>query len=71
MDQENLIHGTIFLLGGLVATLMAYEKIRPNRDPAKAGLWLHKHGRSMKVLGPMLMAYGAARLALGLLGAHL
>ena len=63
-----MFEGSFVAMIAIWATLVAFGRIRPpTRDTPAFSNWLARHGRLMKVLGPITIASGLARIVLGLL----
>jgi hypothetical protein len=53
----------IVIFGGIYLTLMAYSVIPiHSKDPEKAKLWHKKFGKLSKILGPIMVLFGVAKL---------
>ena len=61
-------NGLIPLIGGIYATLLAYGYLpRKPKNPARLAVWQKKFGPMMRVLGPLVVLFGAFTLAGALL----
>ena len=61
------LEGLIPLLGGAFATAAGMGLVRVSRSPEANEVWVRQWGSKLKVVGPLVMAFGAAQL-IGLLG---
>lgn len=52
------LEGLIPLLGGIYALLAAKGVVMVSKNPDSNQMWVQKHGKTMKVLGPILIVFG-------------
>ena len=61
------LSGIIIFPFGIYVLLVAYHVLPRNpKDPERAELWHHKYGKAMKILSPIIIAFGIL-LLLGVL----
>ena len=63
-----LVDGGIPIVGGIYATLLGLRIIgKPPGESPKYDRWHERFGRTLKVLGPILVFFGISQMARGLL----
>lgn len=56
------LEGLIPILGGTYALLIAFKVVPVGKDPEKAERWHQEWGDKMKILSPIVIAFGVALL---------
>jgi len=55
-------NGLVFLIVGIYGTLIAFRVITPNKNPKKMELWHQRLGPMMKIISPIIIIFGIAKL---------
>ncbi|MBO6558786.1 MAG: hypothetical protein JJ957_20065 [Pseudomonadales bacterium] len=64
----ELFDGLISIGAGVYVYLLATGKAQISKDEERSKAWVEKFGRAMKVIGPLLVAFGLFRISGALLG---
>ena len=60
--MDDILNGIVPLAGGIYGLLLAYGVVSVSKNQEKGELWLRKFGKPMKILSPLVVAFGIATM---------
>lgn len=63
--MSSIVDGLISFIGGLYCTLVGFGVVRVSKDAAKNLEWRERWGTFMKIVGPLIMAFGVWNMVRG------